>query len=93
MAPTTPEIKYVACFTQDDGVYSCEHLHPSVREAMNCLVPNGGSFIRALDAGVFRSLTNREFIDFLESLQEMPWSWRSKAQGGAVAVSAAVSAE
>jgi hypothetical protein len=31
-----------------------------------------GSFIRAYDAGGFRSLTNREFIDFLEALQEMP---------------------
>lgn len=93
MASNTPEISYVACFTQDDGVYSCGHLHPTVREAMNCLVPNGGSFIRAHDAGVFRSLTNREFIDFLESLQQMPWSWRSKAQGGAVTAPAAVSAE
>ena len=93
MSPPTSEIQYVACFTQDDGVYACGHFHSSVRAAMNCLVPNGGSFIRALDAGVFRSLTNREFIDFLESLQEMPWSWRSKAQGGALADSAAVSAE
>lgn len=93
MASTTPEITYVACFTADDGVYSCGHLHPSVRAAMNCLVPDGGSFIRAHDAGIFRSLTNREFIDFLESLEQMPWSWRSKAQGEALAVSAAVSAE
>jgi hypothetical protein len=93
MASNIPEIRYVACFTADDGVYSCGHLHPSVREAMNCLVPDGGSFIRAYDAGVFRSLTNREFIDFLESLEEMPWSWRSKAQGGAFAVSATASAE
>ena len=93
MASTTQEIKYVACFTEDDGVYACGHFHPTVRAAMNCLVPNGGSFIRAYDAGVFRSLTNREFIDFLESLEEMPWSWRSKAQGGALADSAAVSAE
>jgi hypothetical protein len=83
----------VACFTEDDGIYSCGHVHPSVREAMNCLVPNGGSFIRAYDAGVFRSLTNPEFIDFLESLQEMPWSRRSKTQQGAVAVSSTVSAE
>jgi hypothetical protein len=29
-------------------------------------------FIRAYDVGVFRSLTNRELIDFLEGLQEMP---------------------
>ncbi len=50
---------------------------------MNCLVPDGGSFIRAYDAGTFRSLSNREFIDFLESLEQMPWSQRSKAQGSA----------
>ena len=93
MASNIPEVTYVTCFTADDGVYSCGHFHLTIREAMNCLVPNGGSFIRAHDAGGFRSLTNREFIDFLESLQEMPWSWRSKAQGGVVAVSAAVSAE
>jgi len=88
MAPNTPDITYVACFTEDDGVYSCGHLHPTVREAMNCLVPDGGSFIRAYDAGIFRSLSNREFIDFLESLEQMPWSHRSKAQGNALAVPA-----
>jgi hypothetical protein len=55
-------------------------------DAMNCLVPDGGSFIRAYDAGVFRSLTNREFIDFLEALQEMPWSGRNKIQGGELTV-------
>jgi len=92
MAQNTPDISYVACFTQDDGVYSCGHLHPTVREAMNCLVPNGGSFIRAHDAGTFRSLSNREFIDYLESLEQMPWSCRSKAQGGAFAAPAAESA-
>ncbi len=92
MATNTPEIRYVACFTEDDGVYSCGHLHPSIREAMNCLVPDGGSFIRAHDAGTSRSLTNREFIDFLESLEQMPWSWRSRAQG-ALAVPAAESSE
>ncbi|HEX3154329.1 MAG TPA: hypothetical protein VHV32_06865 [Candidatus Angelobacter sp.] len=93
MASTTQEIKYVACFTEDDGVYACGHFHPTVRAAMNCLVPNGGSFIRAHEAGTFRSLTNREFIDFLESLEQMPWSRRSRAQGGALAVPAAESAE
>jgi hypothetical protein len=93
MAANTTEIRYAACFTEDDGVYSCGHLHSSVREAMDCLVPNGGSFIRAFDSGTFRSLTNREFIDFLESLEQMPWSKRSKAQEGVLAVSTAVSAE
>ena len=89
MAPNTPDITYVACFTEDDGVYSCGHLHPTVREAMNCLVPDGGSFIRAYDAGIFRSLSNREFIDFLESLEQMPWSHRCKAQGNGLAIPAA----
>jgi hypothetical protein len=79
---------YVACFSEDDGIYRCDHFHATVRDAMSCIVPDGGSYIRAYDAGVFRSLSNREFIDFLESLQEMPWSWRNKAQDGALAVSA-----
>ena len=69
---------YFACFTEDDGVYSCGHSHLTVREAMNCLVPDGGSFIRACDDGVFRSLNDREFIDFLEQLENMPWSWRNR---------------
>jgi hypothetical protein len=93
MAPNTPNITYVACFTEDDGVYSCGHPHPTVREAMNCLVPDGGSFIRAYDAGIFRSLSNREFIDFLESLEQMPWSHRSKAQGNGLAVPAVETSE
>ena len=77
----------------DDGVYFCGHSHLVVRGAMNCLVPNGGSFIRAYDAGVFRSLSNREFIDFLEALQEMPRSWLNKTQGGEVTVPLRVNAE
>jgi hypothetical protein len=89
MASNTSEIRYAACFTEDDGVYSCGHLHTTIREAMNCLVPDGGSFIRAYDAGNFRSLSNREFIDFLESLEQMPWSRRRKAQGDALAIPAA----
>lgn len=93
MASNISEIRYVACFTEDDGVYSCGHLHPTVREAMDCLVPDGGSFIRAYDAGILRSLTNPEFIDFLESLQKMPWSRRSRTQEDAAVLPAAVSAE
>jgi hypothetical protein len=40
-----------------------------------------------------RSLTNREFIDFLEALQAMPWSRRSRTQEDAAAGSSAVSPE
>jgi hypothetical protein len=87
MASTIPNIYYVACFTEDDGIYHCGHEHPTVREAMLCVVPDGGSFVRAVDAGVFRSLNNSEFIDSLEALEEMPWSFRNKAQGTALAKS------
>lgn len=73
--------------------FSCGHSHLVVREARNCLVPDGGSFMRAYDAGAFRSFTNREFIDFLEALQEMPWSWRNKAQGGELTVPLTVNAK
>lgn len=74
--PAFPTLYYTECWTGDDGVHWCGHFRLLVRDAMNCLVPDGGSFIRAPDAGVLRSLTNREFIDFLEASQEMPWSWR-----------------
>jgi hypothetical protein len=70
---------YVACRTADEGIYSCGHSHPTVREAMDCLVPDGGGFIRAHDAGVFRSLNGSEYIDFLEALQSMPWRASNKA--------------
>jgi len=35
----------------------------------------------------------REFIDFLESLKEMLWRWRNKAQGGELTVPLTVNAE
>jgi hypothetical protein len=76
------ETHYVACWTETDGIYSCGHGHNSVRDAMHCLVPDGRSFIRAHDDGGLRSLTNGEFIDFLEALEEMPWSLRNKTQKG-----------
>jgi hypothetical protein len=60
---------------------------------MECLIPTGGSFIRAYDAGVYRSLESREWIDFLESLPEMPWSSRYRAQGGVLAEPLTVNAE
>jgi len=85
MKPRMPRIFYVACFIEDDGIYSCGHQHESIRSAMNCLVPDGGSFIRAFESGAFRSLDYKELIDFLESLQDMPWSARKKARGGALA--------
>ena len=76
MAPNIPDVRYIACFTEDDGIYYCGHLHQTVAEAMSCLVPDGGTFVRAYEDGVSRSLDSREFIDFLEALETMPWSAR-----------------
>ena len=60
---------------------SCGHSHLVVRNPDEMPWSRiGGSFIRVYDAGVFRSLTDRESIGFLEALQEMPWSWRNKTQ-------------
>ncbi|HMC30971.1 MAG TPA: hypothetical protein VKL99_09065 [Candidatus Angelobacter sp.] len=78
MSTNIPDLYYFACFTEDDGIYSCGHQHPTVRDAMNCLVPDGGSFIRAHDRGLSRSLNDREFIDFMETLESMPWRAQKK---------------
>jgi len=64
---------YLACWTEDDGIYSCGHEHESVAQAMRCRVPDGRSFIRAVDSGVLRSLSEAEFQTFLAALPEMPW--------------------
>ncbi len=69
-------IRYVACWTDDDGIYFCGHEHKSIAESMQCLVPDGGNFIRAYEAGASRSLDDREFLDFLQALRTMPWSSR-----------------
>lgn len=68
-------IHYLACWTEDDGIYSCGHEHESVAGAMQCLVPDGRSFIRAYESrGVgMRELNEIEFACFLVALSEMPW--------------------
>ncbi len=73
MAPNIPDVHYLACWTEDDGIYSCGHEHESIADAMKCLVPDGRSFIRACESGVFRSLNEREFVTFLAALRDMPW--------------------
>jgi hypothetical protein len=76
-------VRYLACWTEDDGIYSCGHAHESVADAMRCLVPDGRSFIRACESGVFRSLNEGEFACFLVALSDMPWrsSVRSTQEG------------
>jgi hypothetical protein len=52
--------------------------------AMNCLVPDGGGvlFVPMITGSSGRSMIG--VIDILESLKEMPWSWRNKAQEGKI---------
>jgi len=66
-------VRYLACWTEDDGIYSCGHDHESVADAMRCRLPDGRSFIRARDSGVLRSLSETEFSVFLAALSQMPW--------------------
>ncbi len=71
---TNVTVRYVACWTEDDGIYCCGHQHETIAGAMECLVPDGGNFIRAYEAGVSRSLDDEEFLEFLRALSMMPWS-------------------
>ena len=66
-------VHYMACWTEDDGIYCCGHEHRSIAESMNCLVPDGRSFIRARESGASRSLNDGEAGEFLVALQAMPW--------------------
>ncbi len=80
-ATGTSQRFYLACWTEDDGIYSCGHEHESVADAMRCLVPDGRSFIRACESGGVgtRLLNEGEFAAFLVALSKMPW--RSSAWG------------
>jgi hypothetical protein len=66
--PTTTEVRYVACWTERDGVYSCGCEHQTIAAAMACLIPDGRTFIRAWDNGVLRSLNDDELDIFLSEL-------------------------
>jgi len=65
---SSPEVRYVACWTEDDGVHSCGCQHQTIAAAMACLIPDGRTFIRAWDNGVFRSLNDEELDVFLSEL-------------------------
>jgi len=65
---------YEICWVGEDGLYGCGHEHPSVADAAWHMVPGSGSFLRAFESGIYRSLNDRELIDFLEALGNMAWS-------------------
>lgn len=66
---------YVACWTEENGsTYACVHEHTSIREALDCLIPNGNFFIRANEEGHYRSLQEDEIREFNQVIQQMPWA-------------------
>ncbi len=73
MARNIADVEYLVCWVGEDGIYSCGCRHESVADALKCLSPNGGSFIRACESGVIRSLNDDEFIDFVAALRDAPW--------------------
>lgn len=72
----TKKLYYVVCWTEPTGMFSCDHEHLELAGALSCEthIPNGASFIRAIDHGVFRSLNDTEFGYFLVAIRQMPWS-------------------
>ena len=64
-ATTAPEVRFMACWTEDDGLHSCGCPHLSIAAALGCLTPDGRTFIRAWDNGVLRSLSDDELGAFI----------------------------
>ena len=62
------EISYEACWTENDGMWSCGCGHKTIREAVGCMTRDGRSFVRAIQNGVTRFLNDDEFPDFLQAL-------------------------
>jgi hypothetical protein len=65
MALNISEVRYVVCWTEDDGIYWCGHKHPTIGDAMQCIIPDGRHFVRAWEKGIVRSLNDAEIIIFL----------------------------
>src|SRR5215831_1967388 len=79
-------MRYEICWVGKDGLYGCGHEHPSVADATRYMAPNSGCFIRACESGVYRSLSEREFTQFLLALNERSWrssAWSEEKDAGA----------
>jgi hypothetical protein len=63
-----PEVRYEACWTENDGLYSCGCGHATIAEAIKCMAPDGRSFVRAVQEGISRSLNDCELGEFLVEL-------------------------
>ena len=72
MAPNITELRYVACWTEDDGIHWCACDHETIGAAMGCMPPDGRGFMRAWDNGVLRSLSDDELSIFISELKKIP---------------------
>ena len=63
------ELSYEECWTENDGgVYGCGCEHRTIAEAVACMARDGKSFVRAVQGGTSRSLSDEEFPEFLSAL-------------------------
>ena len=64
---------YVVCWTENDGIYACDHCHATIAEALRCecLIPDGRTFIRARDGNHLRSLDEVETELFYEEVRRL----------------------
>lgn len=59
-------LHYVACWTEKDGLHSCGCRHETIASAMGCVIPDGRTFIRAVqEGGLTRSLDDRELTEYM----------------------------
>jgi len=69
MATDASGVRYVVCWTEDEGLYCCACVHETIKAAMRCLTPDGRTFMRAWDNGILRSLNDDELGVFILELQ------------------------
>jgi len=67
------DLHYVVCWTEDDGIYACDHQHLTIAEALGCecLIPDGRTFIRARDRNHLRSLDEAETELFYQEVKRL----------------------
>lgn len=59
---------YVSCWIACESLYRCEHEHATVEAAEDCISVAGG-FVRAVDYGTERDLTDAELQTLKEHLR------------------------
>ena len=69
MTASVFEVRYVTCWTEGKRLLACGCDHETIGSAMACMTPDGRTFIRAWENGVFRSLNDEELDEFIVELR------------------------